>query len=827
VIAVVPSEGLRALAARSDVQAVDAAPLMRPLLEKNASAIGAPTWWNSGHTGGTGSTDASPIDVGGEVVDPTHPAFQDVTVDNWSLGDPRESGGHGTHTGGIIASNQVYRETHYKGVAYGIDRLVGGQSGYALGFSFGPGFPGAIDPVEVYSNSSGCQNSEGLICQDQTNLIPPAFNVSWAQSAGNNGPNPRSIEEANRNALIVGAINTHDTVEPSDDEVAQFSARGPTVSAVKQPDIVAPGNAIMSPNVNWDRTFAEVTADGGSGGCNFPPKDADGTCDDFSEFSGTSASAPMAGGALALLAGAGIGDEKVQRAILINSARPLTGESQEGWDPDSGWGSLDLTRAYAERANYSVSAVKGGEAQLLRANVPADTKMTLVWDARGVVNEFGSAQAYYTLTNLDLHQYRADGSEIAPRQDPGHGGGPDALDSNDLVEQVRSPAGEGTQQITYKVKAASTVEGMGAEPFAFAAGAPLTDVKEPEVKPVDVAETIEPSVCGEPVTITTKLQNSSTDFDASQAEVSLTVPSGANLVSGGPTQTVAGGTLAKSATSESHSWSVSLDSPGTKTLTIVGEGGAVGGGAATDGETWHYSQDVELSCDAPASLDFQSLSASPTDDFCGKDIQLSAVLRNGSETFDAASSRVTLSTPSGVAIVAGASTQTLSDGVLAPGESAGPQTWTLRAASPGTYALTLTSSATTHAGSTHSHVTTRQDQIEISCHPRDPAELSIAGPGLSSGKLVGAGQIENVNSGRVTVIARWIKSIPGQRDRTGLRKVSGGADLKAFGFFKRSLRICRAGYWRLSASFAGNAEVAPATVTNRILRRAQLRDLRC
>ena len=70
-----------------------------------------------------GTVDSVPADVAieSEALDPDHPAFAAVIVDN----DPSQPvTDHGTHTGGIIASN----DGTYPGVARGVDNLIGSGS---------------------------------------------------------------------------------------------------------------------------------------------------------------------------------------------------------------------------------------------------------------------------------------------------------------------------------------------------------------------------------------------------------------------------------------------------------------------------------------------------------------------------------------------------------------------------------------------------------------------------------------------------------------------------------------------------------------------------
>ena len=146
----------------------------------------------------------------------------------------------------------------------------------------------------------------------------------------------------------------------------------------------------------------------------------------------------------------------------------------------------------------------------------------------------------YTQSNLDLRQYLADGTEILPPAAPSHGGGPDAIDPDDTVEQVRAPAG-GPHGVIYKVEAASTVEGLAAEPFAVTAVDPLTPLEPAVVAPT--ASTSDPGGpvrCGQPITIRTSLVNDSDDLSAEAARVAVELPSGVAVVDGVAEQQVSG-----------------------------------------------------------------------------------------------------------------------------------------------------------------------------------------------------------------------------------------------------------------------------------------------
>src|SRR5262249_30683707 len=97
-------------------------------------------------------------------------------------------------------------------------------------------------------------------------------------------------------ALTVGATRTMGTSSTSDDRIASYSSKGPTlIDHVVKPDLVAPGNNIVSlraQNSTLDKghTSNEVS------GCN----DASGQSSYFT-LSGTSMATPVVSGGIALL----------------------------------------------------------------------------------------------------------------------------------------------------------------------------------------------------------------------------------------------------------------------------------------------------------------------------------------------------------------------------------------------------------------------------------------------------------------------------------------------------------------------------------------------
>ena len=93
-------------------------------------------------------------------------------------------------------------------------------------------------------------------------------------------------------AITVGALRTQGTVDPSDDEVAPWSSKGPTmVDHIVKPDLVAPGSKIVS-----------TAAAGATLMQQFPDRLIDGPgARDYFSMSGTSMAAAVVSGAAALL----------------------------------------------------------------------------------------------------------------------------------------------------------------------------------------------------------------------------------------------------------------------------------------------------------------------------------------------------------------------------------------------------------------------------------------------------------------------------------------------------------------------------------------------
>jgi serine protease AprX len=139
--------------------------------------------------------------------------------------------------------------------------------------------------------------------------------------------------------ITVGAINDHNTEDPSDDGVTTFSSRGPTrFDLLAKPDLLAPGNRIVS-----------LRSAGSTLDTLFPERRRAGDPDqpallEYYEMSGTSMSSPIVAGAAALMLQQEpwLTPATIKARLMLSARKPAAGNPFA-----TGAGMLDIAAALA------------------------------------------------------------------------------------------------------------------------------------------------------------------------------------------------------------------------------------------------------------------------------------------------------------------------------------------------------------------------------------------------------------------------------------------------------------------------------------------------
>ena len=203
--------------------------------------------------------------------------------------------GHGSHMAGVIAGADP--ETGYEGIAPGA-RLVSVKVAGADGITSLVRVLMALDwvrqnrttnglNIRVLNLSFGVDARRSYVREPLAYAAEQLWNrgVAVVASAGNQADGTGSLDlpAADPFLIAVGATDTRTTVDPADDGIADFSSR----DAVRPPDIVAPGTAVVSLRVPGSTLDAE-----------FPAARIGET---FFRGSGTSQAAAVVSGLVALL----------------------------------------------------------------------------------------------------------------------------------------------------------------------------------------------------------------------------------------------------------------------------------------------------------------------------------------------------------------------------------------------------------------------------------------------------------------------------------------------------------------------------------------------
>jgi serine protease AprX len=283
-------------------------------------------------------------------------------------GEPgcEDSYGHGTFIAGIIAGNGASSGGKWKGVAPQAKVLsvkIAGRSGSAdvstllAAIQWVVSYKNTYD-IKVLNLSLGTTGTQSYTTDPLNYAVQEAWEkgIVVVVSASNAGPEPGTITKPGDDpwVITVGATDDRGTPGLGDDELPNFSARGPTAAdGMAKPDLAAPGGHIVSlraPGSEIDEQF---------------PNYIDGA---YRKGSGTSMSTAVVSGTVALMlqrnpswspnrvkfaltatARDAASDDVMAVGAGVADAHSATfsapaGTANAGLDRSSGMGSLDASR---------------------------------------------------------------------------------------------------------------------------------------------------------------------------------------------------------------------------------------------------------------------------------------------------------------------------------------------------------------------------------------------------------------------------------------------------------------------------------------------------
>ena len=319
----IPARALADLANDPEVTFVSLDHPLKGMDDYTDSAMNVSTVWNSGYNGtgiGVAVIDSGINDNHPDLWDSTemysrvvyHQDFTGTSVYNMFGRLVYDTYGHGTHVAGIIGGNGYRSGGRFAGVAPRvnlIDLRVLNSNGSGSDSMVIAAIQQAIAlkntyNIKVLNLSLGRGISVGYaqdpLCQAAESawragivVVAAAGNFGRISVNGSNGYGTVAAPGNDPLVLTVGAMKTMGTYSRTDDLIASYSSKGPTSNDhVVKPDVVAPGNQVVSLDAHWSTLEGEHSGNEVAG--NF-------TTHDYFILSGTSMATPSVAGGVALM----------------------------------------------------------------------------------------------------------------------------------------------------------------------------------------------------------------------------------------------------------------------------------------------------------------------------------------------------------------------------------------------------------------------------------------------------------------------------------------------------------------------------------------------
>lgn len=293
------------------------------VLDYHNETINAPAAWALG-LDGTG-VGVALIDSGIANVSDLNAGNIVYSQDFTGSGSTADQYGHGTHVAGILAgtganSSSANNSYTFRGIAQNaniVNLRVLDQNGAGTDSEVIAAIQKAIQLQSAYNirvinlslgrpvwESSAhdplCQAVEQA-WQSGIVVVVAAGNYGRDNAAGTNGYGTITAPGNDPYAITVGAMNTEGTADRTDDVPASYSSKGPSLfDQVVKPDLVAPGNAIVS-LYTPSETLSQETPGNEIPLSLYQTDGGNAPSGSYFALSGTSVAAPMVSGAAALM----------------------------------------------------------------------------------------------------------------------------------------------------------------------------------------------------------------------------------------------------------------------------------------------------------------------------------------------------------------------------------------------------------------------------------------------------------------------------------------------------------------------------------------------